>query len=367
MQAYALTWLCRDIGYDPYIITRRRSRSKILQCVVWFKWKSVYLISRITEFFKIPILQSYPLIATQCFKNRYIPSCNHVFFSESSISHWANKLNIDQFVCGSDQIWNPESWPSIEFAFAQFKTLTNSYLYSYAPSLGHTESRFSSSQTQEISKYLNKFHSISCREQTGVDIISRVTSNDVLHVLDPTFLIHRDHYSSLCKNATFSPDYNYMFIYLLDISREQCQRISNIASKHGLVPVTFYPLNYKSVFSRNMHLFMEYDIRVIKVPSPENWLQAIQSADFVLTDSFHGTVFSLIFNTPFISLINTKRGASRFLDLQKIFNIHNLFIDQRDAPFEVTHIPSDIDWVKINSLIRTMSDRSFSFLKGFNP
>ena len=366
IQVYALQYLCRQVGFNPYIITRRRTRRSFLQFVVWLKWKCIYLISRINRFLLIPILRSYPLIATQDFKNRYLPNCNHIFFSDQSISRWVNNSGIHQFICGSDQIWNPGSWPSLKFAFAQFKTTTKSFLYSYAPSLGHSENRFSSSQTQQIAKYLNKFKYISCREKSGVDIISKMTTKAVSHVLDPTFLIHKDHYCSLCDNATFSTDYNFMFIYLLDISKAQCQMISNIARKHRLIPFTFYPLNYKSIFSRNMRLLREYNIRVINVPSPENWLKAIQSADFVLTDSFHGTVFSLIFNTPFISLINSKRGAARFLDLQDTFNIHNLFVDQHKEPSEIIEIPIDIDWLKINSLIRTMSDSSFSFLERFS-
>ena len=366
MQAYALQFLCKEAGYDPYVITRRRTRNKILQFAVWTKWKLITVISHISKYCLTSFLRSYPLIATQSFKDRYIPNYNQIFFSEKSISKWAKNTQVDQFVCGSDQIWNPDSWPSTEFAFAQFGSFQKPYLYSFAPSLGHAQNKFSSSQIRQISNYLSRFQFVSCRENSGVEILSKMTTNNVYHALDPTFLIDKSHYARLCADSTFSPKYKYIFIYLLDISRIQCEMLSKLAHKFRLTPVTFYPSKYKSIFSRDVQILRKYGIKVINTPSPENWLKAIKSADFVVTDSFHGTVFSLIFNTPFVSYINSKRGAARFLDLQQMFDIKHLFVDQFDARFDISKLSESIDWNKINSLMRTYSDSSLSYLKKFN-
>lgn len=366
LQAYALSQLCKSIGYTPYIITRRKSRHKLLQFLVFLKWSSIIWISRIVKVFSIPWLQSLPLIATQSFKNRHLASCNQIFFSEKSIYNWSCRLNIKTFVCGSDQIWNPGAWPSIKFAFAQFNSSSLLKRYAFAPSLGHSANNYSPCQAVEISEYLDTFEMLSCREKAGLQLLSKITKNKVSHILDPTFLIDKDHYSVLTRESTFSPDYNFMFIYLLDISREQCEMISNLCRKYKLVPVTFYPLNYKTICKRNAKLLTDYGIRVLKIPSPENWIKAIKCADFVFTDSFHGTVFSLIFNTPFLSLVNSKRGSARFLNLQELFDIHHLFIDQFDDISQFTQIPTSIDWENINSRIHDMVNTSFSYLRSFD-
>ena len=103
------------------------------------------------------------------------------------------------------------------------------------------------------------------------------------------------------------------------------------------------------------------DISKCIFPSVSKWLAGFRDASFVVTDSFHGTVFSIIFNKPFISIANKKRGVSRFTSLLKIFGLENRLISSREEISD--HLLDGIDFDRINDIKEEWQKKSLGFLK----
>jgi exopolysaccharide biosynthesis predicted pyruvyltransferase EpsI len=93
----------------------------------------------------------------------------------------------------------------------------------------------------------------------------------------------------------------------------------------------------------------------------EEWIRGFMDAEFVVTDSFHGTVFSIIFNKPFISIANESRGTTRFTSLLKMFNLENRLIF---SPEELNlDKVKEIDWGNVNEILEQDKERAIFFLK----
>ena len=363
LQSFALVEICKTKGWRPFVLTRRRSRRFCaLKLLVSAKWKCVYLLSAIATKLKFSFLLSYPLIATQSFKNRYIPCSNVIFFDDDLLSRWSFRQEIDMFICGSDQIWNPSSFPSLRFAFAQFDISRRTKRVAFAPSLGHGLNRFSSFQSKQISNYLQSFTKISCREESGVDLISSLTTHPVILMPDPTFVVNKEVYKTFASNADYPFPHRYLFAYILDPSITILKSIARIAKANNLVPISFFPLYYKAIICRHSSLLQRLGIKVVTSPSPENWLGGIDSASLVITDSFHGSVFSLILNTPFYSLINENRGPARFMQLKQTFDIADIFLKPKDLYSQPQEIPS-INWERVNYTIAGLAKSAHSFFE----
>ena len=131
-------------------------------------------------------------------------------------------------------------------------------------------------------------------------------------VLDPTFLLDKQYYLDLIQNYKRDFDFNkkYLMVYQLD-KNEIIKKFLNDAVK--LLNYTIYEVSQQDEFY------------------VENFLFAMNVSQAVISDSYHGSVFSIIFNKPFISFINYGRGGQRFVSLKDTFNLHNRIIDSRNS------------------------------------
>ena len=147
------------------------------------------------------------------------------------------------------------------------------------------------------------FDAISVREDTGVDIFRNdLNRDDAVHVLDPTMLLDPTYYETLCEGVNGGvPDGKDGFMYCLDMIPYMMCILKGIP---------------------NMHLMNKTSKDV------GHFLQGFSKCKYVVTDSFHGCVFSLIFNKPFVCIGNNMRGNARFDSLLKLFKCQNRFIDQ---------------------------------------
>ena len=145
------------------------------------------------------------------------------------------------------------------------------------------------------------------REQASIEIIKNKLDIEPHFVLDPTFLLEKTDYLQLIKNFSIEIDLkkNYLCVYLLDKSENISNYINKIAQELK------YNILYLTPFSKNYI---------------ENFLYSINICKSIITDSFHGTVFSIIFEKPFLSFINTNRGNSRFFSLNQTFDLYNRII-----------------------------------------
>ena len=201
---------------------------------------------------------------------------------------WAS--GFDYFICGSDQIWNPNYTTTSELAFCSFapeKTICLS------PSFGVSE--IPSYRKEEYSDWLSRIKSLSVRETAGQRIIKKLTGRDAEVLLDPTMVLPIEKWERLCKEPEEKLPKHYIVCYFLGrIDKSYCNKIKEFSKKKGLPVVMLFDITTPKYYT--------YD--------PAEVLYAIKHADYVLTDSFHGSVFSILFHKNFYVFTRNEGGAS---------------------------------------------------------
>ena len=232
----------------------------------------------------------------------------------------------DLLIVGSDQVWRPicnmNKNISIETSFFDFAVNSSVRRIAYAASFGVDNWEYSRLQTDHCAALAKKFHAISVREQSGVDLCKQFLGVDAIHVLDPTLLLNREDYESLIEQGESSrqPDGD-MLCYILDDTEEKRQIAKLIATKQSMKP---FLVQAKVKASDIVPL----EERV--QPPMEQWLRNFKDASFVFTDSFHGCVFSIIFGKPFIVVENKTRGNARFKSLIDTLSLEKHCITSRE-------------------------------------
>lgn len=227
------------------------------------------------------------------------------------------KLNdvAQTFVVGSDQLWNPLIGRVNDDLFLDFVDDKNTRV-AYGTSFGNRSvEKFKPPFIAKHAADLQKFKSISVREGYAIDTAADIFGVKATLVVDPVFLHPAEHYSELADKATVSHEGDYLAVFLLDPTPEKKSVVQSIADKLGFEKIVVIPNpddgreHVSSIFED------EPRAQVISEDAPENFLRAYRDAGYVVTDSFHGTAFSAIFEKPFSSLYNAKRGADRFKNL----------------------------------------------------
>lgn len=230
-------------------------------------------------------------------------------------------LDYDAYVVGSDQVWRKEYSPHLPTYFLSFlpKNL-NARRIAYAASFGTARINYIQKHIQRYSKWLQRFDAVSVRELSGKNICSEYFNVEAEVVPDPTMLLSADSYRGIIGEHKDCAK-NKLVTYVLDETPAINALIENFATEHHLEIIKL-----RGTDSRK-------DLRSANPEKAgiEFWLGAIESAEYVITDSFHGTVFSLLFHKKFFSFVNCHRGKDRFDLLDEIFNIKSRFINPENA------------------------------------
>ena len=196
-------------------------------------------------------------------------------------------------VCGSDQVWNPDVIGCINpIYFGEFAAVTNKV--SYAPSMGRES--FNKADEEKAKSLLEKMDYISVREAKSVEYIEKISGKKVTHVCDPVFLLEKVEYEKIAKPIKCKKP--YILVYSVVSNTTMLNAAIEFANKKGLEVVEICPNKRR-------------DFKHIQLTSasPEEFLGAIQNAQYVVTNSFHGTAFSLIFNKELYVFDNKERGS----------------------------------------------------------
>lgn len=266
-----------------------------------------------------------------------------------------NNLEVDAVIVGSDQVWRiPYAYPDIQTYFLDFIKNESIKKLAYSASFGTDELEFSDEQIQDCGELIKDFDFVSVREDAALDLITKKygwkCKREPVHTLDPTMLLSKNDYLTLSKD--FDIDFEGdLFYYILDMTEEK-QKILDLLS-HDL---GYKPFTVKS--KKTGWLDNPYD-RI--VPPLELWLQAFNKAKYIFTDSFHGCVFSIIYNKDFIVYGNRGRGMSRFNSLMNLFDLQDRLI------FNITDyssllVENRINWSLVNQKREDKKAESMLFL-----
>lgn len=230
----------------------------------------------------------------------------------------------DAYVVGSDQVWRP-MYSDLDVAFLKFTEGWKSVKrISYAASFGTDNWEYTEEQTQKYKRLAKIFDGISMRESSGVELCNYYLNVKAFHVLDPTLLHDKFFYIKTLNIDKQKHSDGELFYYLLDYTIEKEQLIRCVSSETQYRPYT--------VNSRVEDKTAPMNERI--QPPIEKWIRGFMDAKVVITDSFHGMVFSLLFNIPFIVFGNSKRGNSRFLSLLRLFNQEYRLVNSKQIDME---------------------------------
>ncbi|WP_332742458.1 polysaccharide pyruvyl transferase family protein [Hydrogenophaga sp.] len=257
----------------------------------------------------------------------------------------------DLIVAGSDQIWSPSQHfgfdPNYFLAFARRYPARK---ISYAASFGRD--RVSASEAAQLPPLLRNFDAISVREASGVTLVERATGHRPANVPDPT-LLHSD-YAELTDRAPPEHVDPYIFCYGLR-SPDNIRQTADLISKQLSCPI---------LSPHNPHRRW-VEIGDTVHPDPGEWVSLIRNARFVVTNSFHGTVFSLLFKKPFIvaGLTGDKAPANaRAIHLLRAVGLESRFAPSFSAQNTQALMAREIDWADVDQRLADLRQAGNAFL-----
>ena len=257
----------------------------------------------------------------------------------------------DAYIVGSDQVWRP-AYNNIANTFLDFTSEWDVKRIAYAASFGTDQWEFSNEQTEICRSLIARFQAVSVRESSGISLCQEYLQRDALHVLDPTMLLKRTDYESLISDAYVTPIKGQIFVHILDKDEDKTILIGKIEK---LKNWESFSVNC-AVDEHEVYVPIEFRIQ----PPVEQWLLGFRKAEFVVTDSFHATVFSIIFNKPFIVYANEKRGLARFVSLLEMFGLEHRIITNSNQFTEALLAPIDFNYA--NQRMESLRETSLNFL-----
>ena len=336
LQNYALQQVLKRLGHEPITIDYR---PKVPLCRFMLSTlKSLVLLflpGRRRKFVPWPKASERNELTAS-----FIES--HIAMTEKVIGYsnrLINRYHLDGVITGSDQVWrpcyNPYTLYDCYLRFVKGQRLR----VAYAASFGVDHWEYSPLQTARCKWLACRLDAVSVREQSGIALCASHLGIKAIETLDPTLLLSAHDYADLCVDVP-KADYRFLAAYLLDMDDEKRRIVEHFASQQQLA------VRYVSA-DQNISLRVE------------EWLALFRDATYVITDSFHGTVFSIINHKDFISIKNRDRGASRFESLLSKFGLESRLISRLD---EVSSL-SPIDWNQVDELKQIGQATSLNFLK----
>ncbi|MBD0831213.1 polysaccharide pyruvyl transferase family protein [Aestuariibaculum sediminum] len=354
LQAYALLFVLKEMGHDAWLINYRNKKSKVRLVLSYLKrYILKYFLKKdvkISPFKEEEFIRSN----TQRFINEHIQPQTKAFYTPKALSSKIISYNFDAFIVGSDQVWRPQYVTKIEdyfFGFVKDKQLKR---MSYAASFGSNDWNYSEEQTEKCKRYIQLFNAVSVRENSGLELCKEHFKVNATHVLDPTMLLDVKDYLNLVNinKSTYKPK-GGILIYILDETPDIKITIDSISSTLNL---STFKVNNNKTYDKKASL----KDRV--APPVEDWVIGFYDADFVIADSFHACLYSIIFNKPFVIYGNARRGMTRFTSILSKLDLEDRLIYSSEE-LRQEELNNNIDWNSVNKKLEKLKADSFAFLR----
>lgn len=349
LQSFALMTILKRMGHEPTLVMRRHDKSKS----TWKK-RLKYFLKGIMHTIKskslCPLIYKvegdYEYLGSNMheFVEKWIQPLSPYLYSTDELKSYCHG-SFDAYIVGSDQVWRSIYVPQIGNYFLDFTYGWHVKRIAYAASFGTDNPEYTNREIEVCRCLVRKFDAVSLREESGKKVFEKYnwSSENLQVVLDPTLLLSADDYKNLVKNET-QGNSDYIFYYVLDKNVKVSKVLDVVSTKLNL------PLSGIS------NIQQDYK----PLPSIEFWLSQIMNSSFVVTDSFHGMVFSIIFNKPFVVLVNERRGADRFVSLLSILGLEErMIMNIQNLNRVFCH---KVDWSKVNCILNIGQKNSISFI-----
>lgn len=350
LQAYALLTILKNLGHHPSIIMRRHNKPQV---TFGFKLKYLFkgLAKTILRFTRYPIMWDVENDFLHKGKNmlKFVnkniqPQTPYLYTTEELREYCNDKY--DAFIVGSDQVWRAIYVSDIKNFFLDFTEGWNVKRVAYAASFGTGTPEYTEEQKQQCEKLIKQFNAVSFREKSGITVLENFGWNIPVEgvVLDPTLLLTSNDYCKLLPSQK-SISNGLIFYYVLDRTPNIDMVLSELSNYFGMGTYGIANIQKKDN----------------TLASIEEWMMNIRDADFVVTDSFHGMVFSIIFHKPFVVTVNVERGADRFISLLSLLGLYSRIITDGNPIDKIMR--EQINWEIIDRNIIKLKDKSITFLK----
>jgi len=347
LQAFALQEAVKSLGHE-YAVLNYYNKEQELKFSFWgstsyMDWK--YKIAKKVLF---PI-RKYQLCQILSFQNSYINLSKRIK-KRSELDDVRKQYDI--FITGSDQVWNNQEINHFDdayfLAFARDKTKI-----AYAASFGKTYPMLTADDIEFYKNNMPYVDHISVREKTGAEIVNKICGRNTVQVCDPVFLLTKEDWTKYCQAPK---QHGYILVYLVgdginfDINKQIVERAKKAAKQHGK-KVIVVGIGLASVL---------YGAH--KTPTVQKWLGLIDHADLLMTNSFHGTAFAVILETPFYSFVRgsaDNRMNTRLYDLLSYLGLGDRLHDMQSS---VQENLLRIDFEKCRGKISEFRQHSINFI-----
>ncbi|MBF0601917.1 polysaccharide pyruvyl transferase family protein [Limosilactobacillus oris] len=331
---------CRQNNLPSYLAREVLNRNIRLQKVA-FLWKNSKVIKKLLiKLLTIKIAHSKTPMSQFMKKNINLTPRQYTSYSELK----NNLPTADIYVTGSDQVWNSSYNGGIDQAYYLGFAPDNKMKIALAASIGNAE--ISSVEREKIYPLLSRYHAISVREVSAVNLLKSMGLNSEL-VLDPTLLLNSDEWKKLDSGRPLINE-GYLLMYQLNANSKMDEYAVKLAKKLNLKLIRF-GFNHSDK-GKAGHCIMH--------PSVEQFINLFSNASYVLTDSFHATAFSLNFGIKFTSILPPKFGTRIESILQLTETGDRLLTDFNDF----SSVENNIDVSKVQQILDTERKRTFNWL-----
>lgn len=340
LQNYASQQVLISMGHAPITINPINEK-KYKYFIKKNIKKSIIRLSKCLNFNNIKINQLNRTERFEKFTNKYAP--NEEIFIKNNKNLEKLCENFDYFITGSDQVWNYNFRPILAIDFLQF--VPQQKRISYAASFGVSE--IPKEYQEKYIEYLNDMNCLSVREHAGQKIIKDLTGREAEVLIDPTMMLNKNEWLELASKPKCTPKKKYLLTYVLGTQTEEFKIFVNQLAKEKGLEI----LNLLNPYDKDIHCV-----------DPGEFIYLINHAEVMITDSFHGAVFSILMETPFVvferqdsnismnsridTLVTTFKMESRLSsNIKSIEDVYNFDFTHIDEILEVER-NKGIDYLK---------------------
>lgn len=360
LQCVALRNILKDKGHDVEVIRFSakdrgavKRKMRLLFSGLSIKTLGHHLHDITSDVFK-RISGKRPQLSKQLLEKCKVFIDEHINYTEEcdedTIGELIQKHQLDAVIIGSDKIWGELGREKLVY-MGDWTPRFEGLIISYAACSSFPI--LPAYNKDKIHGLLKSFSAISVRDGYTQNLFKCFPDLDITQVLDPTLLWD---FKSMLESSDSEP---YIFTYVLgrEISGGHKKVIEEIRKKHGAIKVKAIVLSNESMD------IVPYVDEVIDDADPKEWLNAISNASFVYTDSFHGILFAMKFNKPFLAYYTEASRATRLIDLRDKLHLENYIVSSLEECLEMKSIEHAPDYPMIYKELDELRKHSVSFLE----